>query len=59
MPSHLLSIPPHEITRVLAPETQSAGGVGQRGIGQISALLLGSVSQRLAGLAPLPVTVVP
>jgi len=33
--------------------------VGRRGTGQISALLLGSVSQRLAGLAPLPVTVVP
>jgi nucleotide-binding universal stress UspA family protein len=33
--------------------------VGRRGAGQIAGLLLGSVSQKLVSLAPLPVTVVP
>jgi nucleotide-binding universal stress UspA family protein len=33
--------------------------VGKRGAGAISKALLGSVSQKLANLAPLPVTVVP
>jgi len=33
--------------------------VGKRGAGRISELLLGSVSQKLTQLSPLPVTVVP
>jgi nucleotide-binding universal stress UspA family protein len=33
--------------------------VGRRGVGQLAGLLLGSVSQKLASLAPLPVIVVP
>jgi nucleotide-binding universal stress UspA family protein len=33
--------------------------VGKRGAGRIAGLLLGSVSQKLVSLAPLPVTVVP
>lgn len=33
--------------------------VGKRGAGRVSGLLLGSVSQKLVSLAPLPVTVVP
>ena len=33
--------------------------VGKRGAGLITTLLLGSVSQKLASLAPVPVTVVP
>lgn len=33
--------------------------VGKRGSGQIGGLLLGSVSQKLASLAPLPVIIVP
>ena len=33
--------------------------VGKRGTGQFSRLLLGSVSHRLASLAPIPATAVP
>lgn len=33
--------------------------VGKRGAGQVTGLLLGSVSQKLVSLSPLPVTVVP
>lgn len=33
--------------------------VGRRGAGRVAGLLLGSVSQKLASLAPLPVVVVP
>jgi nucleotide-binding universal stress UspA family protein len=33
--------------------------VGKRGAGRVAGLLLGSVSQKLASLAPCPVTVVP
>jgi nucleotide-binding universal stress UspA family protein len=33
--------------------------VGRRGVGQIAGLLLGSISQKLVSLAPLPVIVVP
>ena len=33
--------------------------VGRRGIGQVAGLLLGSVSQKLVSLAPLPVIVIP
>jgi len=33
--------------------------VGKRGAGRIAGLLLGSVSQKLVSLSPLPVTVVP
>lgn len=33
--------------------------VGKRGSGRIAGLLLGSVSQKLASLAPVPVTIVP
>jgi nucleotide-binding universal stress UspA family protein len=33
--------------------------VGKRGAGRVAGLLLGSVSQKLVSLAPLPVTVVP
>ena len=33
--------------------------VGKRGVGRIAGLLLGSISQKIVSLAPLPVTVVP
>ncbi len=33
--------------------------VGKRGAGRIAGLLIGSISQKLVSLAPLPVTVVP
>jgi len=33
--------------------------VGKRGTGRIGGLLLGSISQKLVSLAPLPVTVIP
>jgi nucleotide-binding universal stress UspA family protein len=33
--------------------------IGRRGIGQVAGLLLGSVSQKLVSLAPLPVIVIP
>lgn len=33
--------------------------VGKRGAGQVAGLLLGSVSQKLVSLSPIPVTVVP
>jgi nucleotide-binding universal stress UspA family protein len=33
--------------------------VGRRGIGQVAGLLLGSVSQKLVSLAPIPVIVIP
>ena len=33
--------------------------VGKRGVGRIVGLLLGSISQKIVSLAPLPVTVVP
>jgi nucleotide-binding universal stress UspA family protein len=33
--------------------------VGKRGAGRVAGLLLGSISQKLVSLAPLPVTVVP
>jgi nucleotide-binding universal stress UspA family protein len=33
--------------------------VGKRGTGRVAGLLLGSVSQKLVSLAPLPVTVIP
>jgi nucleotide-binding universal stress UspA family protein len=33
--------------------------VGRRGVGQVAGLLLGSVSQKLVSLAPLPVIVIP
>lgn len=33
--------------------------VGKRGSGQLTGLLLGSVSQKLVSLAPVPVTVIP
>lgn len=33
--------------------------VGKRGAGRLAGLLLGSVSQKLASLSPLPVTIVP
>jgi len=33
--------------------------VGRRGVGQAAGLLLGSVSQKLVSLAPLPVSVIP
>lgn len=33
--------------------------VGKRGAGRVAGLLLGSVSQKLVSLAPLPVTVIP
>jgi nucleotide-binding universal stress UspA family protein len=33
--------------------------VGKRGNGRIAGLLLGSISQKLASLAPVPVTIVP
>jgi nucleotide-binding universal stress UspA family protein len=33
--------------------------VGRRGIGQVAGLLLGSISQKLVSLAPLPVIVIP
>jgi len=33
--------------------------VSKRGAGRLSGLLLGSISQKLVSLAPLPVTVVP
>ena len=42
-------------------EEQGAEGivVGKRGAGRIAGLLIGSISQKLVSLAPLPVTVVP
>ena len=33
--------------------------VGKRGAGRVAGLLLGSVSQKLVSLSPVPVTVVP
>jgi nucleotide-binding universal stress UspA family protein len=33
--------------------------VGKRGNGRIAGLLLGSISQKLVSLAPIPVTVIP
>jgi len=33
--------------------------VGKRGAGQVAGLLIGSVSQKLVSLSPLPVTIVP
>lgn len=44
----------------IAQEMQASGIVaGKRGTGRIAGFLLGSVSQKLVSLAPLPVTIVP
>ena len=50
------------VPEIIAAAKDSAASVivvGKRGTGRIGELLLGSVSQRLASLAPIPVTVVP
>jgi nucleotide-binding universal stress UspA family protein len=44
----------------IAKEKQADAIVaGKRGTGRVAGLLLGSVSQKLVSLAPLPVTIVP
>lgn len=47
------------IINIAKEEEADAIVVGKRGIGQITGLLLGSTSQKLASLASLPVTIVP
>ena len=51
--------PVREIIEIAKEENAGAIIVGRRGRGQLSGLILGSVSQKLASLAPCPVMVVP
>ena len=51
--------PAEAIINTIAEERFDAVVVGRRGRGQLSGLLLGSVSQKLASLAPCIVVVVP
>lgn len=51
--------PTQRILEAAARENATAIVVGKRGRGPLAALLLGSVSQKLASLAPCPVVVVP
>lgn len=48
-----------QILEFLADEKPSIAIIGRRGRGRLTGLLLGSVSQKLASLSPVPVTVVP
>jgi nucleotide-binding universal stress UspA family protein len=49
----------HTVVEIANEKGASAIVIGKRGMGQVEGLLLGSVSQKLVSLAPVPVTVVP
>jgi nucleotide-binding universal stress UspA family protein len=51
--------PAQSIIEIAAREATDALVVGQRGRGQLAGLLLGSVSQKIASLAPCTVVIVP
>lgn len=61
--SILLESRPGEVASTIVTIAQEQGAdiivVGKRGTGQVSGLLLGSVSQKLVSLAPIPTIVVP
>jgi nucleotide-binding universal stress UspA family protein len=59
----LLESRPGDVASTIVTIAQEKGAdiivAGKRGLGQLSELLLGSVSQKLVSLAPLPTIVVP